>query len=892
MTASPAEARTSRPPHALAAEQVLCGLETGRGGLDSAEAARRLESHGPNRLSESVGRAPWRILLDQFRGLLIGILIGAAGLSALIGELADAVAILVILLLNAALGFYQEYRAERAMEALRSMAAPSAVVLRDGQPRDIAADGLVPGDVCLLQAGDVVPADLRLLEANSLRIDEAPLTGESVAVEKTEAGALDPAADVGERSNIAHATTLVTHGSATGVVIATGMSTEVGHIAGLLQRTEAVRTPLQRRLDVFGRRIGVAALAICAVIFLMGVLRGQPWLTMLMVAVSLAVAAVPEALPAVVTVALALGARRMVSLNALARRLSAVETLGSVTVICSDKTGTLTQSTMTAEEIALADEDLAAGQPLLPDESPPLAELLLAALLCNDAADPHDSAAPQGDPTEVALRDLALRNGLERRELLQSRPRVAELPFDSERKRMSTVHAGPDGLVVYVKGALESVLQRSTRLLTRDGPIRLDQGAGGRLREREEAMAGRGLRVLALARRELETSEPPEDPEQLERDLTLLGLVGLMDPPRPEAAGAVEECHRAGIRPIMITGDHPLTARAIAERLGIWKEGGRIVTGRELEAGSAGDLAAHVSHATVFARVSPEHKLRIVEALQASGELVAMTGDGVNDAPALKRAEIGVAMGITGTEVAKEASAMVLLDDRFQTIVAAVREGRRIFDNIRRFVRYTMTTNSGEIWVVLLAPLLGFPVPLLPIQILWINLVTDGLPGIALAVEPAERNVMRRPPRRPDESIFAHGMGYHIVFFGLLLAAVSLAGLFYGHHGRGQEDHHRTMVFTVLALGQMAHCLAIRSEIDSLFRQGLRSNLWVLGAVSATVALQLAVVYAPPLQAVLHTHPLSADELLVALGLSAVVFAGVELEKLFRRRRLHRKGLL
>jgi Ca2+-transporting ATPase len=858
----------SLPPHAQATAAVVEALGSGRGGLDPDEVRRRQERFGPNRLERGRRRSAGSIFLDQFRSFLIGILLLAAGIAAVLGEVIDLVAIALILVLNAVLGFVQEWRAERAMEALSEMAAPQALVMRAGSRQVVPAAELVPGEVCLLEAGSVVPADLRLVEAASLRIDEAPLTGESVPVEKQAEAVHAPDTPLGNRSNMAYASTQVTHGCGVGVATAIGMATELGRIAGLLQSTEAVRTPLQRRLDEFGWRIGILALGICALIFGLGLLRGEPLLQLLLVAVSLAVAAVPEALPAVVTIALALGARRMAARNALVRRLAAVETLGSVTVIGSDKTGTLTQNSMTAEAVEAQGQEARM-------------ELLRAAALCNDA---RLDGEPKGDPTEIALLELAERSGLRRSELLAQSPKLLELPFDSERKRMTTVHAAGSGAVAWVKGAPEALLALSVSVLGQHGTQPLDEPLRRAIREREEALAEQGLRVLGFARRELETPPSSPEPDQLESELTFLGLVGLLDPPRPDAAQAVAECHTAGIRPILITGDHPLTARAIARRLGIAGQAEEPVTGRQLERLDETQLRRALRETSLFARVAPEHKLRIVKALQASGELVAMTGDGVNDAPALKRAEIGVAMGLTGTDVAKEASAMVLLDDRFSTIVGAVREGRRIYDNIRRFVRYILATNLAEIAVMLVAPLLGYPVPLLPLQILWINLVTDGLPGIALALEPAERNTMQRPPRPPGESIFARGLGFHVVFFGSMLAAISILSLvLVWRQGVGQA-HARTMVLTVMTLGQMGHCLAIRSEFDSLWRRGPLTNLPLLGAVLLTVALQMAVVYVPPAQAVMRTQGLSAGELGLCLGLALTIFLGVEIEKSIRRR--------
>ena len=646
-------------------------------------------------------------------------------------------------------------------------------------------------------------------------------------------------------------------------------------MARLLDRDTDRSTPLQRRLAAFGKRLSLVVIAICVVIFTVGVLRGESPLLMALTAISLAVAAIPEALPAVVTVLLALGARKMVSFNALIRRLPSVETLGSVSFICSDKTGTLTQNRMHAE-VLLADGE--SWQPGEPSPKPVHQELLRAAALCNDAT--HTlKGGWAGDPTETALTQVAGDAGLHKPTLEQDAQRVLEFPFDAERKRMTTFHRTPDGLVAYTKGAPEAVLAQCTS--------QWQPGGESRLRRAEvlgaaEKLATQGLRVLALARRSYEQLPGTGELEAVESGLCLIGLIGLIDPPRPEAAVAVRDCVSAGITPVMITGDHPATARAIAQRLGILSGAeSDVLTGVDLAALNDAALRERVRTVRVYARVDPLQKIRIVEALQAHGEFVAMTGDGVNDAPALKQADIGVAMGRGGTDVAREASSLVLLDDNFATIVAAVREGRRIYDNIRKFVRYAMTGNSGEIWTLFLAPMLGLPIPLLPIHILWVNLVTDGLPGLALAAEPAERGIMRRPPRAPNESLFAHGMGWQILLGGGLLAALCLGLQHWAI--QGGDAHWQTMVFTVLTLGQMALVLAIRSDTDSLFTQGLMSNKLLLGAVGLTFALQMATIYVPWLNPIFKTQPLAAWELGLCIALASVGFVAVELHKAWRR---------
>jgi Ca2+-transporting ATPase len=863
--------------HTLQHTEIQARLDASPAGLSSPEAEERLHVHGPNELQEPPGKTLFMMLLDQFRDFMILVLLAAAVVSGVIGEAADTVAIIVIVALNAVIGFVQEFRAERAMAMLRKMAAQTAMVLRDGSPAAVPAAGLVPGDVVLLEAGNIVPADLRLMEAAGLKVQEAALTGESLAVEKQTLPLAEEHLAIGDRNNMAYKGTVVSYGRGRGMVTATGMATELGRIATLLQEEEEVRTPLQKRLAAFGRNLALAVMAICAIVFVVGIVRGEEPLLMLLTAISLAVAAIPEALPAVVTISLALGARKMIRQNALVRKLPAVETLGSVTYVCSDKTGTLTQNRMTVEEVYTD------GRLLTPAQLEPASngELFTALALCNDAA-ADATGELLGDPTETALCLMARQAGFDKKALEDGLPRVAEIPFDSERKCMTTFHRRGDGsFVSFTKGAMDVLLDRAEAMAARGGSIPLDAGA---LEQVNGRMAADGLRVLAIAMRKWDDLPADLSPEAVESELTLLGLAGMLDPPREEAREAVRLCRTAGIRPVMITGDHPLTAMAIARRLGILEDGGReVITGRELEQLSEGEFGERVEHLRVYARVAPEQKLRIVKALQERGEFVAMTGDGVNDAPALKRADIGIAMGITGTDVTKEASHMVLLDDNFATIVKAVKEGRRIFDNIRKFIKYTMTSNSGEIWTIFLAPLLGLPMPLLPIHILWINLVTDGLPGLALAAEPAERQLMARPPRHPAESVFAHGLGAHIVWVGLLMGGVSLFTqawfLTTGH------NHWQTMVFTVLCLSQMGHVLAIRSERESLFSQGFLSNRPLVGAFLLTLGLQLATIYLPLLNRVFKTEPLSAQELAITLALSSVVFVAVEMEKLVKRRR-------
>lgn len=860
-------------------------------GLHEAEASRRHGHHGPNELAREPGHSVLLMLVDQFRDFMILVLVAAALVSGFLGDWIDTLAIMVIVVLNAVIGFVQAWRADRAMAALRQLAAMQATVLRSGEVQTVNASALVPGDIVLLEAGSQVPADLRLIDIAQLKIDESTLTGESVTVEKQTSKLEGTHHALGDRLNMAFKGTTATHGRGRGLVVATGMATELGQVAALLQGDQAGArpdlgvsapsermTPLQKRLADFGRRLALAVLAICAVIFLVGVLRGEDPMLMMLTAVSLAVAAIPEALPAVVTVLLALGARRMVSQNALIRRLPSVETLGSVTYICSDKTGTLTQNRMHVEQL------LADGEVWRPGHSPAgpvVLELLRAAALCNDAHRTR-SGGWHGDPTEAALGQVAHDGGVALDRLLRVLPRVQEFPFDSQRKRMTTVHQRAQDWLAYTKGAPETVVPLCTTQWREGGPVPLQQAA---VLEAANAMAVQGYRVLAVACRAHAKLPGAQEVDAVEADLSLLGLVGLIDPPRPQAAAAVRECLSAGITPVMITGDHPATALAIARRLGIVPDGqgSEVLTGAALAVMDEVALSERVATVRVYARVDPVQKIRIVAALQAHGEFVAMTGDGVNDAPALRRADIGVAMGRGGTDVAREAASLVLLDDNFATIVHAVREGRRIYDNIRKFVRYALTGNSGEIWVIFLAPLLGLPIPLLPIHILWVNLVTDGLPGLALAREPAERGIMQRPPRPPQESLFAHGLWQHVLWVGLLIGGLCL--LVQAWALTSDNAHGQTMVFTVLTLSQMAHVLAIRSERDSLFTLGLRSNLALLGAVLLTLGLQLATIYVPVLNPVFKTEPLSLAELALCFGAAAVVLLAVELEKLLQRHR-------
>lgn len=874
--------------HTREASDVIEGLRSSILGISPEEGRRRLEEHGPNRLTEKKKRSSLLIFLDQFRDFMVIVLLVAAVISGVIGEVTDTIAILIIVMLNAVIGFVQEFRAEKAIEALKKMAAPTAAVVRNGQPLEIAASEIVPGDIITLEAGKIVPADLRLVNTALLRVDEAALTGESFPVEKGVERLSDEILPVGDRTNMVYRGTSVSYGRGAGITVATGMDTELGRIAGLLQEEEQVRTPLQKRLNHFGRKLAITILVICAVIFAFGIMRGETPLLMFLTAVTLAVAAIPEALPAVVTISLAIGAKKLVKQSALIRKLPAVETLGSVTYICSDKTGTLTVNRMTVEEIFVGGEfsdvrklETGTGEKGEPSLDSQQGLLLTAMALSNDTKRDMDGGII-GDPTENALYSIALNSGFDKALLEGDFPRIAEIPFDAERKCMTTIHRWRDGKYIsFTKGASEVIGEISTSIISSGGgvPASLEgiQDAG-------EEMALKGLRVIGFAMRVWDELPMDVSPDSMERGLTLLGLAGMMDPPRDEVMAAVSHCRTAGIKPVMITGDHPITAKVIAERIGIIEDGSEaMITGMELSSLSEDELDGRVGDISLYARIAPEQKLRIVKSLQKRGEFVAMTGDGVNDAPALKRADIGIAMGITGTDVSKEASHMILLDDNFTTIVKTVREGRRIYDNIRKFIKYTMTSNSGEIWTIFLAPFLGLPLPLLPIHILWINLVTDGLPGLALAAEPEEREVMKRPPRHAKESIFAHGMGAQMVWIGLLMGGVSIFSQAWSLHKGYNQAHWQTMVFTVLCLSQLGNVLAIRSERESLFKMGLLTNKPLFAVVLASLALQMATIYVPVLNPVFKTAPLSLSELSLAVALSSLVFIAVEIEKWIKR---------
>ncbi len=883
-------------------------------GLSLSEVAHRLEQYGANELLEQPGETLWQMLWKQLKATMVVVLIVAAVISVILRDYTNAAAIFAIVAFNTILGVRQEYQARKAIAALKKLSVSTVKVRRNQQIQEISARELVPGDIILLETGNVVPADSRLLESVNLRIQESSLTGESEPVEKTAAGLGQEDLAVGDQRNMAYMGTVVTYGRGLAVITETGDDTELGHISTAIQTVQHQPTPLQKRLDQLGTRLALITLFLVALIFALGLFRGEALSLMFLTAVSLAVAAIPEGLPAVVTISLALGAKRMLKQQALIRKLPAVETLGSVTIICSDKTGTLTENRMTVTflDVAGHQTDLStsfnsdslndgASSNLL-QSHPALVWLLTGAALCNDAVleinpDHAQQFYSVGDPTEGALVTAAAHAGLWKTKVESALPRVAEQPFDADRKRMTTVHTIPPlttsmpeplkrlvaefvnlgnaDQVAFTKGSVASLLEVSTHVWLEGKALVIDGSWREKIIAANDQLAHNGMRVIAIAFRPI--SPANVDNHTLEQNLIFIGLVGMMDPVRPDVKEAILVCQDAGIRPVMITGDNPLTAQSIARSLGMPHH--NILTGKELSNLSSAALMDQVEDISLYARVSPQNKLDIVKALQKRGHIVAMTGDGVNDAPALKQADIGIAMGITGTDVAKESADMVLLDDNFSTIVTATKEGRVIFDNIRKFIKYTLTGNAGELWVILLAPFLGMPIPLIPLQILWINLLADGLLALALSVEPAERKVMSRLPRHPDESIFAQGVGRGILWVGLLLGSVLLAVGYY-YWSKGQANW-QTMVFTTLAISRVGMAETMRSSRDSVFRIGLLSNKPLLGAVLLTLGLQIAVIYIPILQTVFHTTALSAKDLLICFGLSMVVSGAIELEKTF-----------
>lgn len=868
-------------------DEVLNKLETdGDSGLTEEAAAERIRGHGPNEITETGKRTVRNMIIDQFKDFMVIILIIAALISAFLREIADSAVIMAIVVLNAVLGVIQEYRAEKSLAALKQMASPQARVLRSGKRVIIRTSDIVPGDIIFIEAGDLIPVDGRLIETARLKVEEAALTGESFPVEKTEEVIHGTEVPLGDRKNMVFSGSTAVYGRGTLVATATGMDTELGKIADLLQGEPDAQTPLQKRLGELGKKLGLIAVVMSLLIFLLGIFKGELVLEMFLTAVSLAVAVIPEGLPATVTVVLAVGVQRMIKKNAIIRKLPAVETLGAATVICSDKTGTLTQNRMTVEQVWTR-----AGDAIELDGSPldnQMASLVLkAGTLASDAkltAGPDGRWEVLGDPTEAAIVIAAANLGLIKPELEREAPRVYEIPFDSDRKLMTTVHQTPEGFTAYTKGAPDVLAGRCVTCLAEGAARRLTAEESADILEHNRIMAEKGLRVLGVASREV-SGLGDEIVQSMETELTFLGLIGMMDPPRAEAAEAVRKTVEAGIRPCMITGDHGVTAMAIAARLGMAGEGSKTVSGSVLEQMSDDELADTVMDYSVFSRVSPEHKLRIVKALQRNNQVVAMTGDGVNDAPALKRADIGAAMGITGTDVAKQASDMVLTDDNYATIVAAVEEGRSIYANIKKTVNYLLSCNAGEILVLFLALLFGWPRPLLPIQILWVNLVTDSLPGLALGLEPPGRDVMKQPPRNPKERILNKAVGIRLLLEGTMIAAVTLFAFFIGLQAGVEQA--RTMAFLTLSFSQKTHAFNKRSDTESLWSIGWFSNMYLVAGVLVSTLIQLSVVFVPFLQSLFRVTFLDWEQWIAVILLSLfplVIVEGVKGLHHLRRR--------
>lgn len=910
--------------HTKIVDEVITELNTDAiNGLNAEAAADRIKRYGANELIEQGRKKPLIILLEQFASTLVIILMIAALISGFLGKPTETIAILAIVFLFAILSFVQEYRAERAMAALKQLTVPLVKVYRNGMLVEISARELVPGDIIVLETGNLVPADVRLIESVNLRIQEAALTGESEPVDKEIDAISLIDLPTGDRKNMGYMGTIVSYGHGKAVVVETGMRTELGRIATLIQEVKSEITPLQRRLNQVGKLMALLGISVAGLVMISGILHGETVSDMFLTAVSVAVAVVPEGLPAVVTVTLALGAQRMLRRKSLIRRLPAVETLGSVTVICSDKTGTLTENRMTVMLIDVAGHFVELSE-VIKRRPAPIIDMpqqacsktffekkpksvcmaLIGGALCNDAwlrPDPETGHVQMiGDPTEGALLVAASYADVYKNKLLEILPRVSELPFDSTRKRMTTVHQLPSDpsqipppielmraddspYIAITKGAVDSLIEVSSHVWVNDQLTLLDEHWRKRIQMANDQMAQKGMRVLGVAIRWLDAIPSKKQLNQLEENLIYVGLIGMIDPPRPEVKQAVQTCKQAGIRPVMITGDHPLTARFIANELGI-STNGKVITGQELNAMSAAELDVAVKEMSIFARVSPEHKLKIVQALQRQGQIVAMTGDGVNDSPALKQADIGVAMGITGTDVAKEASAMVLLDDNFATIVSAVEEGRVIYDNIRRFVKFSIAGNLGKVLVMLLMPVIGPAVALLPLQLLWLNLLTDGLLGLGLGLEPAEKNAMRRPPRDPKAHFFSNGLGAHVLWVGALIGIIALAvGYFYFDPANPTDITWQTMLFTVLAFLQVGQALASRALCKTTFSLDFRANptMWLM--ILAVFVFQIAVIYVPFLDRFFDIKPLSLGNLLLCMALSLLVYIPVKLEKVLRQ---------
>ncbi|MHB1291615.1 MAG: cation-translocating P-type ATPase [Sulfuricella sp.] len=878
-----------QPVWSASGDEALTRLDTTLQGLTEAEARQRLERHGPNRLKEKPPRPAWMKFLDQFKDLLVIVLIGAAALAGAIGDIKDAAVILVVVVFNAGLGFYQEHRAEATLAALKKMLAQHARVRRGGEVQEIAAEDLVPGDIVLLEAGDRIPADARVLAAHNAEVAEAALTGESHAVGK-HAEALPPGEHpLAERFNMVFMNTVVTRGRLEVLVAATGMETEMGRITGLLETAQENPTPLQIQLDGLGKRLAIIAGVVVTLIFVLGILRGDPLVQTIMTSIALAVAAIPEGLPAVVTVTLAIGMHRMAKNRAIVKKLSAVETLGSTSVICSDKTGTLTLNQMTARQLfyrgrcfAVSGEGYVGEGSIAPEDglpAPDFQPLLVPAALCVDSRIRDGELI--GDPTEGALLALAMKGGIAPDSLAERRPRIAEIPFDSAHKFMATFHHDGEWVRMLLKGAPDVLLARAGRHLDATAESPLDDAARAAFEAENARLAGQAMRVLAVASRDIPAQQfdPAGDLMAWAQELTLIGLVGIIDPPRPEARDAIRLCKLAGIQVKMITGDHAITAAAIARELGLE---GSVLTGAELDRIDVAELSRHIEETAVFARVAPEHKVKIVQALKARGHVVAMTGDGVNDAPALKNADIGVAMGITGTEVTKEAATMVLTDDNFATIVGAVEEGRTIYDNIVKFVRFQLSTNVGAILTVLGAQLLGLPTPFTAIQILWINIIMDGPPAMTLGLEPARPGIMNEPPRSPEARILTLPRFWRLLAYGAIMAAGTIGVFFYGLQ-TGEETYALTLAFTTFVLFQFFNVFNARTEHGTAFNRQFFANGKLWTALIGVVGLQVVVVHWGPAQEIFRTTDLSVADWGLTFAVAASVLLLEEARKLAAR---------
>ncbi len=854
-------------------------------GLTEEEVTKRIEEHGYNELIQKKKKTFLEKFMAQFKDFMIIVLIFAAFVSGVVGVLEheginDSIIILLIVIVNAVIGVLQENKAEKSLEALKKLSSHTAKVLRNGHLVVLPARELVPGDVIILETGDYITADLRLTDAINLRIEEASLTGESVPVEKITSLLTEEDLPLGDRENLAFSTSLVSYGRGKGVVVETGMNTEVGNIATILDSTENAQTPLQKKLDGLGKILGTAALIICFIMFIIGTINGKEPMHMFLSAVSLAVAAIPEGLPAIATIVLAIGVQRMVTRHAIVKRLPCVETLGSTTVVCSDKTGTLTQNKMTVEKLYLNNEILDVEN--LGTISDDIKLLITASILCNDSKIGTEDGKLKvtGDPTETALIDLGLKFSLNKNEIEKSEIRIDELPFDSDRKLMSTVNKYNDGTYrIFTKGAVDELLKRCDRIFINGKVREIDEQDVENILEANNSMAKNALRVLGMAYKDSDS----EVNENLESSLIYIGMVGMIDPPRPEVKSAIDKCKTAGIKTVMITGDHKITAIAIAKALGILDDESEATTGPEVEKMTQEELEERVKHYFVYARVSPEHKVRIVKAWQKHGEIVAMTGDGVNDAPALKTADIGAAMGIVGTDVSKEAADIILTDDNFATIVAAVEEGRRIYDNILKAIQFLLSSNIGEIITLFFATLINWHEPLIPIHILWVNLITDSLPALALSFDPAEDNIMRRKPIPANIGIFTKGRIFRVGYQGLMIGVLTLLAYRIGiHEDPSNVVIGQTMAFAVLSLSQLVHVFNIRSKTQSIFKTGILSNMYLVYAVLISFVMMIGVLFIPFLQKIFKVVTLSPRDILIVIGLSFMPIIIVELFKLFK----------